>query len=404
MAAANLLIVMVGLPARGKSTVAKRLQEGLTSSGIRTEIFNNGKLRRDWLGPSSALPEFYAPDNREGYEIREKIARTNLEAARVFFEKGGEVAIFDATNASRERREMIDRLFFDTIILFLECVNEDAELLKACVLNKANLAEFSSISHDQSVRAFYQRIEYYRMLASPLERERRYIRLDTLSNSIIEEHLSHDVPHYISIRDILVSDWVRSLFLVRHGQSQYNVEDRIGGDASLTGKGRAQALQLAACFEGKSIPYIFTSKKIRSRETAVPLAEAHPEARCITIGELDEIDSGVCEGMSYQDIKRLMPEEYALRSKDKYNYCYPRGEGYASMQQRVARGFRKALFLAGGKSNIVMIGHQAVNRMVLSLFLFRRTEDVPYIYVPQNQYFHIIATHQKKLFELVPFS
>ena len=400
----TLLIVMVGLPARGKSTVAKRLQEGLTSSGIRTEIFNNGQLRRDWVGPSSALPEFYAPENMEGHAIREKIASTNLDSARAFFANGGNVAIFDATNASRERRQTIEQLFFDKAILFLECVNDDTELLKTCVHNKANLAEFSTIPYDQSVQAFYQRIEYYRKMASPLGPERCYIRLDTLSNSIIEEHLSYDVPFYISIRDILVSDWVYNLYLARHGQSLYNTEDRIGGDAPLTEKGRGQARQLACCFDGMHIPYVFTSEKIRSKETAAPLAAAHPEARCIAIRDLDEINSGVCEGMSYQDIKRLMPEEYEMRTKDKYNYCYPHGEGYASMRQRVARGFRKALFLAGGQSNIVMIGHQAVNRMVLSLFLFRRTEDVPYIYVPQNQYFHIIATHKKKLFELVPFA
>jgi broad specificity phosphatase PhoE len=74
------------------------------------------------------------------------------------------------------------------------------------------------------------------------------------------------------------------------------------------------------------------------------------------------------------------------------------------MRARVERGFRKALFLSGGQPGIVLIGHQAVNRMILSLFLYRRTEDVPYIYVPQDQCFHIVATHRKKLFELVGFN
>jgi hypothetical protein len=42
--------------------------------------------------------------------------------------------------------------------------------------------------------------------------------------------------------------------------------------------------------------------------------------------------------------------------------------------------------------------------MILAHFLYRRIEDVPYIYVPQNQYYHIVSMQQKKLFELKKIS
>lgn len=71
-----------------------------------------------------------------------------------------------------------------------------------------------------------------------------------------------------------------------------------------------------------------------------------------------------------------------------------------SMRTRIDRGVKKALFLSGNADNIVIVGHRAVNRMILAHFLYRRIEDVPYIYVPQNQYYHIISMQQKKLFEL----
>ena len=51
----------------------------------------------------------------------------------------------------------------------------------------------------------------------------------------------------------------------------------------------------------------------------------------------------------------------------------------------------------------MIIGHQDVNRMILSDFLFRRAEDVPYIFIPQDKYFHIVSTQTKKLFELRKF-
>jgi hypothetical protein len=38
--------------------------------------------------------------------------------------------------------------------------------------------------------------------------------------------------------------------------------------------------------------------------------------------------------------------------------------------------------------------------MILSHFLYRRDDDVPYIYVPQDRFYHIIAMQDKKLFTL----
>jgi broad specificity phosphatase PhoE len=48
----------------------------------------------------------------------------------------------------------------------------------------------------------------------------------------------------------------------------------------------------------------------------------------------------------------------------------------------------------------MIVGHQAVNRLILSHFLYRRDVDVPYIYIPQDRFYHIVSTQNKKLFEL----
>ncbi len=399
----KLYIVMVGLPARGKSTVSLRLCEGLRAEGIPARIFNNGELRRNILGEESSVPEFYHPDNQQGRGKREQIALINVNAAKTWLRGEGDVAILDATNASRARRAFLEEHLTGAPILYVECVNNDAELLAASVERKTRLPEFARLSPEEARQSFMERIGYYERIYAPLREEECFVRVDSFRNRIIEERIGRKIPYYVRIRDVLVSDWVRELFLARHGESLFNVEGRIGGDAPLTDKGRAQAEALAAHFHGTHIPYIFTSHRKRSRETAAPIRADHPEATVIALSELDEIDAGVCDSMRYEDIRTRMPEEFQARAKDKYHYVYPRGEGYASMRDRVERGFRKALFLSGGQPGIVVIGHQAINRTILSLFLFRRTEDVPYIYVPQNQYFHIVATHQKKLFELVRF-
>ena len=98
-----------------------------------------------------------------------------------------------------------------------------------------------------------------------------------------------------------------------------------------------------------------------------------------------------------------MPQVYAERKKDKYNYVYPEGEGYATMQERINRGIKKALYLSKPSDNIMIVGHRAVNRMILSHFMFRREEDVPFIYIPQDKFYYICTTQNKKHFQLKKF-
>ena len=52
----KLYLVMVGLPARGKSRLARRICGGLAADGFRSAIFNNGDVRRELLGAESTLP------------------------------------------------------------------------------------------------------------------------------------------------------------------------------------------------------------------------------------------------------------------------------------------------------------------------------------------------------------
>ena len=87
----KLYVAMVGLPASGKSTLARRIRDDLTGEGIRTAIFNNGEMRRRVAGPDSATAEFYAPDNEEGRDLREQIALKNMEEARRWLEGVGQV-------------------------------------------------------------------------------------------------------------------------------------------------------------------------------------------------------------------------------------------------------------------------------------------------------------------------
>lgn len=396
----KLYIVMVGLPARGKTTIAAKLRQNLSHDSVRTRIFNNGELRRKMIRENTSSPNFFDPHNKEGVALREKIGLINIERAKKYLNDGGNVAIVDATHATRKRRKLVRTLLSDHPLLFIECINDDREILEASILRKIDLPEFGHLSQEEAIESFRQRIAYYQSIYLSLKKEGNVVKLDSLNNKIIDEEIVQNIPYIEQIRDFLLTDMVRNLYLIRHGETYFNLENRIGGDSDLTDNGRSQAQALARYFRSKRIPLIFTSNKLRTIQTAEAIRNMQEECTIIPLPEFNEIDSGICESMSYEEIKQGMPQVYRGRKKDKYNYVYPKGEGYVSMETRIDRGIKKALYLSRPSDNIMIIGHRAVNRMILSHFLFRRREDVPYIYIPQDKFYYISATQDRKLFQL----
>jgi broad specificity phosphatase PhoE/predicted kinase len=399
----RLVLAMVGLPARGKSTMARKIARSLELDGLRVQVFNNGELRRRLTGPETSHPDFFSPANSKAVELREKLARTNLELAARYLNHGGEVAIIDAANVTSSRREMIQLFFRETPVLFLECVNSDQEVLEANLARKAAMEEFRSLSPGEALESFRSRISHYQSIYEPLGRENNRVVVDSFECRILQEELTEQVPHYERLRDVILTRYVNHLYLVRHGETRFNLEDRIGGDPELTPRGWQQAEALALHFQSQRIPLVFTSSLKRTRETAIPVARMQQDCTIIPLKEFNEIHSGICEEMTYQEIRDRFPHVAEARRRDKYGYVYPGGEGYSTMESRIERGLRKVFYLSRPEDTIMIVGHRAVNRMILSHFVFRRKEEVPYIYMPQDGYYHIVVTPNTKLFELKRF-
>ncbi|MDR9500499.1 MAG: 6-phosphofructo-2-kinase/fructose-2,6-bisphosphatase [Desulfurivibrionaceae bacterium] len=400
----KLVIVLVGLPARGKSTMARKIARTLERDELKVRVFNNGELRRRLAQDNSSSPEFFSPQNPEGVAFREKCARINLDLAKSFLQEEGDIAIIDASNVSRQRRKMVEETMAGRPILFLECRNADEEALEANLVRKSSLREFAHLSPQEAIDSFAKRISFYETMYEPLQAERNCIVVDSFTGTILQEKLADVVPYYDRIRDLITTRIVKNLFLVRHGETYFNLEDRIGGDSVLTAKGLAQARALAEHFSTIPIPIIFTSNYLRTLQTAAPIAEKQDHSSIIALPEFNEIHAGICEGMTYQEIQARMPEVADARKQDKYGYTYPEGEGYATMEQRIHRGLQKVFYLNNYDDNIMIVGHRAVNRMILSDFLFRQKEEVPYVYMPQNRYYHLQINPHKKNFELRPYA
>src|SRR5580704_15998776 len=97
---------MVGLPARGKTFIARKIGRYLSWLGYRTQVYNVGSYRRARLG-SHQRHSFFDPRNETGKAARLDVALAALDDMVRFLAEGGDIAIYDATNSTRERRALV---------------------------------------------------------------------------------------------------------------------------------------------------------------------------------------------------------------------------------------------------------------------------------------------------------
>lgn len=104
----KLVIIMVGLPATGKTHIAKRICRFLSFfHDIPSQIFNVGDYRRQICGAQQPA-SFYNPENADGMAQRKVACDAALADLMEYMSQDGvRVAALDATNSTRERRQHI---------------------------------------------------------------------------------------------------------------------------------------------------------------------------------------------------------------------------------------------------------------------------------------------------------
>ncbi|MCK6585261.1 MAG: histidine phosphatase family protein [Anaerolineales bacterium] len=126
------------------------------------------------------------------------------------------------------------------------------------------------------------------------------------------------------------------LCLVRHGQTDWNLEGRYQGqsDVPLNEKGRAQAKALAEQLKGQTFAAIFSSDLMRARDTAEAIANAFGLPVQIE-PRLREINQGEWEGVLVEDIKARYAEIWSQRTMDPASVRPPGGETVSEVAERV---------------------------------------------------------------------
>lgn len=126
------------------------------------------------------------------------------------------------------------------------------------------------------------------------------------------------------------------LCLVRHGQTDWNLEGRYQGqsDVPLNATGRAQAQALADRLAGERFHAIYASDLRRASETAEIIA-AVVALPVFLEPRLREIDQGQWEGQLVETIKTRYAELWQQRTVDPARIRPPGGETVGEVAARV---------------------------------------------------------------------
>jgi broad specificity phosphatase PhoE len=379
----QLALVMVGLPARGKSYTAGKIERYLSWLGYDTRVFNVGEYRRRHVG-AHMRHAFFDPDNPEGEDARKQVAMQALSDMVEWLSHEGGVAIYDATNSTLERRakvrERCELAGFQ--VLFIEILCDDPDIIEANIRStKLSSPDYADVDPDEAVRDFRARIAHYERVYQPLQdNEGAYLRLKGGGSSVsvgnIDGYLASRLVFFLM--NLHLTD--REIWLTRHGESTYNERGLIGGDPDLTPQGQRYAHALAdhldAAFPDPDSVVIWTSSLKRAVQTANPLGR-----RSLAWRALDEIDAGICDGMSYEQIQREMPDEYEARRNDKFRYRYPRGESY---QDVILRLEPIIIEVERARKPVLLIAHNAVIRALYAYFRGVPPSQCPHLSIPMH--------------------
>ncbi len=152
------------------------------------------------------------------------------------------------------------------------------------------------------------------------------------------------------------------LYLVRHGQTTGDIEDRYGGsyDDHMTEKGREQLGVTAQKLVGKGIEVVFSSPLIRARESAEIISQAVGAPVQIVEG-LEERDYGVLTGLTKKEAREKYPD--VVESHKDYLSTDPEGEGYDDFNRRVVDTFKD--ILTRNDATVAIVSHGGPIKMIL---------------------------------------
>lgn len=440
--APKLVIVMVGLPARGKSYISKKLARYLNWLQFETRVFNAGQTRREAIVPQSGgnVPssvhlghpaKFFDPDDADAVTRRDEIALRTLDDLLLWLQQAkSSVGILDATNGTVERRQAVsDRIRrkagLSVELLFLESCCYDHDLLEKNVRLKLSGPDYRLHEAESALADFRRRIELYErkytsMDESEEEKEFPYLKLVDVGRRVIANCLNGFLSAQAAEYLLNFRLHERQIWITRNGESLDDVEGKIGRSSPLSAKGTKFASALSAfikeqqrlwegekghqeykarsCIEKQTVGsfpngnkrltrpgfQVWTSIMAQAIETGHLFAEDAYQVRNLRM--LNDLHAGKMEGLTFAEISRVHSDEMALRRQTPVHYRWPGsgGESYADVIHRLRPIIMELERL---EDHVLLITHRAVARVLLAYFQELNWEAITEVEVPPGRVF-----------------
>lgn len=411
----KLIIIMVGLPATGKSFITNKLSRYLNYSMYYCKVFNVGNTRRQFAKEHNMKEQdskFFDPDDEHSKMLRNKWALDTLDQLLEYLLNGpGSVGIFDATNSTKERRRMILKKIHERNkfikVLFLESICSDKETVEKNIRMKLLGPDYKGKDPESSLSDFKGRLSNYMKKYETIEDDENvpYIKMIDIGKKIV----SYDIQGFLASQTVYYllnfNLAERQIWITRSGESEFNVSGKIGGDSQLTKRGLKYARALARFMEEQRklfnenqmkehlkvctqdtkhefTPtefFVWTSMKKRAMATACTFNDRHFDIKQMKM--LDELSAGDFDGLTYEEILLRSPEEYEERLLDKLRYRYPGigGESYMDVINRLRPVITEIERIT---DNLLIVTHRVVARVLLGYFLNLSKDVITNLDVP----------------------
>ncbi|AUM94714.1 TPA: alpha-ribazole phosphatase [Clostridium botulinum] len=193
-----------------------------------------------------------------------------------------------------------------------------------------------------------------------------------------------------------------NIYLVRHGETEHNKRKKFYGklDVGLNENGGEQSYKVGEFLKDVEFNKIYISDRKRTRETAERILERNKlykkEKKIIYKEEkLNELDFGIFEGKSYEEIGFLYPKEQERWEKDWKNFAPPKGESAVEFYSRVENFMKHIQKEEDG--DYLIVTHGGVIRMIYS-YILQNNMDFYWNFASRNGDITLIKYEYENLF------
>lgn len=451
--AGKICIVMVGLPGRGKTQRSEAITRYLRWLGVKAQVFHLGEFRRAIAGKDfEVTPAYFDGSDAKLSSLRKQVIDTCFLAMVDFYVEGGQVAIYDAVNGTMEMRENLRvKLEAHGIeCLFVESLVTDERILAR------NIADVRAYSPDYIQKdAKESLVHYLKNMEARVNAYESVVEPHLLSIKLVNDGercvVNNGPLGYLLNRVLLFLLNARprrgSLFFARAGATGIKNET-YRDDNDLSEKGMIYARTLANTLIGyvsakqleaaqdsvldlqgvrrladpssryfgsatasattslcgtptEEAPLmVWTSTRRKSLQTGQPFKDAGvPVSTRSLLTLLNPGSMGNSDGLEH--LEQDAPIEWEAYKKDPYHHRFPRGESYQDVAIRLEPLMME---LERNESNLLVIAHESVLRVLYGYVMNLSVEDIPTLKFPANQVVEVVPNGYRNTVVRIPLA